>query len=667
MTNDGIPWHDAVADIAIWRTLGDDGRRAALDGIVAALGPEFQAGMVRCGRDSLATVVHTSGVELAVIPGGRYAMGYTLDDVLTLWRALPVGGPDDTDLGRVRASIEPARPPKDTVVRPFLASRQPVDARTLRAAAKLDADATISAVLARLGWRLPEESEWEWFAREGGAVRFVGVPPGKHPLSPSLRPPAEQENGWGLGGLLDEENLCQTGTRMGHTAWQSEAEVIGLHVATRISGDNGEIRLCRDIPGATVTGATLDWAAQVTDLLAALTGKGKDRERALRTLACAGGTGGPDLAAAMATLADRLDAFEAKVLPTLVALLAHAGPQGRARAVGLLRHTDTKVRAAAVFALGSAPTVEEQVAIAPRIAVEKKPLVLAGLAFALADDRVEPLTRHNELLVRTAALLAISARRPARLDREALLTLATAISLPVEPDLRWMAGDLAAAALHVLDGASADVKRVVAESLVQRGDPDALRAALNLVFGPARVGRPALLDPATLDEPQHTVATAFANGAVGVDISSWGLPVLAEDLRRWLGLDPPGAMEALVTWGGRTAPFWRHATDLHNVAAAEWWDEDRWIPTIRPLLDALEPRLRLEIAAETGRYRLFPQTENRWGLPWPEPEELVAGFDPAEVHALLAARLAIVGDSKRIVQRLLVLWSATGAPPPQRG
>lgn len=654
LRDEPLPWTEALADIVTWRTLGDRARAAALEGVVAALGDGFAAGSIRCGRDRLATVTR-DGLEYVVVPGGRYAKGYTLDDLLAVWRALPVGGDDDTEPDELRASSDAARPPKDTLIRPFLASRAIVGLDSLRAAAALP-DAPVPEVLARLGWRLPSEAEWEWFAREGGAVRFVGVPPGKHPLGPSIVPCAEDENGWGLTGLLNEENLCQDGqTRMGHTWWQSETEVIGLHAATRMAGTSGDIRLCRDIPGAVATSATLDWAAQAADLLAALAGKGKDRERALRALTCA--DDGPDLEVAMAALADSVDRFDPKVLPNLAGRLYLGGATGRARAAALLDHADAKVRAAAAFALGHQPTPDERLRLRARLAVEKKAVVAASIAFALADDAIEPLLRHKELLVRTAALLALAPIRP--FDHAAYLTLAEATGLPREGSLPWLGGDLASAALAAVANADGEVKGRIVEALVGRGGSDALEAALGLAFGPAQPGRPSLRDPEALDGPQRRVLETFADGATGVDISSWGLPTLPEDLRRWTGREPPGAMEERVTWNGVTAPFWRHATELHRVAASESWDEGRWIPTIRPLLDALDPSLRVRIAIETGRYRLAPQTENRWGLPWPPPAELVAGADPVATRAAIEARIAYVGATPRWVQRLLELWVAT--------
>ena len=396
-----LPWEQAFAEIGTWRVLSERGRKSALAGLVAAMGPEFQAGSVRCGRDRLATV-HHNGIEYVVVPGGRFAMGYTLDDLFALWRALPVGGDDDTDPSELRFAADAARPPRDVVVRPFLASRMPVDLGSLREAAGLS-EAPVAQVLARLGWRLPSDAEWEWFAREGGAVRFVGVPPGKHPLVPSLVPPAEEVNGWGLSGLLNEENLCQDGaTRMGHTWWQSESEVIGLHAANRMRGENGIVRLCRDLSGAFSEPAALDWNDHVRDVLAALEGKGKDRERALRAIATT--DEGPDLALAMAKL--DFDRLEPKVLPNLAGRLHVGGPAARARAVALLAHTDAKVRAAAAFALGHDPSDAERQALTNALKAEKKPLVCASLAFALADDAVLPLVRHKELLVRAAALLA---------------------------------------------------------------------------------------------------------------------------------------------------------------------------------------------------------------------------------------------------------------------
>ncbi|MCB9734983.1 MAG: hypothetical protein H6745_20540 [Deltaproteobacteria bacterium] len=158
----------------------------------------------RVGAAGLGALRHRpSGTEVIAVPGGRFVMGYTADDALAVWLAIPMPGDDDDDdieAGELDHELRRARPAHLVTLRPFLLARRATTQDSLFAAAGLPKKQGVAAAVSALGWRFASEAEWEWMAREGGAVRFVGLPPNAHPLRPTLAPPAREPNGWGFEG-----------------------------------------------------------------------------------------------------------------------------------------------------------------------------------------------------------------------------------------------------------------------------------------------------------------------------------------------------------------------------------------------------------------------------------------------------------------------------------
>jgi hypothetical protein len=208
-------------------------------------------------------IVHApTASELVLIPGGVLTMGFTIDDVLAI--TLVIEDMGEWRRGEVPFEIERARPPHVRVVPPFLAARKLASEDDLTAKAAL-------AAAKKAGLRLLSEAEWEWIAREGGAVQFTSVPAKDHPVvAANWGMTTEGPNGFGIDELTHgpewvadawHPNYVRApanarpwgkmpGTyRVGHTQWQDMIEVVSLHAATRGQGKQARFRYACDLPG----------------------------------------------------------------------------------------------------------------------------------------------------------------------------------------------------------------------------------------------------------------------------------------------------------------------------------------------------------------------------------------------------------------------------------
>jgi hypothetical protein len=154
--------------------------------IAAALGADWRSAGVLRGKQQLATVLHVpTNLELVAIPGGSFVAGIRPDEV-ELMRTVEYV--ENTALEWIDKLAE-AAVPREVTVKPFLCARAPASAACARvlgvdvgwvvgddsddAPIRLD-DESAEALFEQFAMaRLPRRAEWEWVARQGGALPFI--------------------------------------------------------------------------------------------------------------------------------------------------------------------------------------------------------------------------------------------------------------------------------------------------------------------------------------------------------------------------------------------------------------------------------------------------------------------------------------------------------------
>lgn len=214
-----------------------------------------------------------TGTLFALIPGGTFMMGFTADDIRSVWCAVD-------ESSNIAHYVERSRPAHAVTLKPFLM-----------------AQSLATGEAKAHGFRLPTEAEWEWMAREGGAVRFTGVPRSAHPLTPANAEGSQDAgpNAFGIQDLHETSGELVSDSRhddyvgapsdgsswgdgagvarWGHIWWQDEIEVLSLHAAIRNAPEEDvRHRFVLDVPGAKAPAPKkIAWAATMSETLAGFT------------------------------------------------------------------------------------------------------------------------------------------------------------------------------------------------------------------------------------------------------------------------------------------------------------------------------------------------------------------------------------------------------------
>lgn len=664
-TDDTLPWHEALATVEAWSSLGSDAKHAALAELAqelnvarAVLEQRFRVDDSFHGVAQLGALIHEpSNLTFIAVPGGAFVMGFAADDMLATLRVMSDGELSDIeDLGTYAWAFGGSRPPHVVHVRPFLASTKLVGEESL-------CDATgceeVADAMAALGFRNPSEAEWEWIAREGGAVQFVGLPVDRHPLGPTLNPPVQYDaNGWGFGDLHNEPQAMADGwhsdyvgapptsaprpgegvaSRSAHTWWQGGEEAQALHAAARGSG-GGLPRLTLDLPEADIARAEPPANRLMCDeTIETLAARGTERQRALMAIAGTSWFAGPDTAIIAEHLVRHQDKPTKAAWVEALGLVARAtgkDPQGALAQVAntcfdelreLLRHKKPAVRAAAAALLSAASedvAARATEAVRDELRKERRHALRAGLLLTLADvagvEAESTLREHlsdKEAVVRTAAVVGLAevigpeALAP---DERQLVALSTGLPREAPAELPYAAGDLAALARELLDQFSdaASLRRTAAIEMAKSvaADPRQYQAsdlALRMVF----------LDdhpPYRLSETQLEVVRilTMSNGT-----HRWKyvhLPTQRLDRLSLIGaIEPPGVLErmARLDLGNSTIelPLLNAHIALFHHAESNNWSDEQMATANQALFGELSALDRLEIWVQRARGSLRRQ------------------------------------------------------------
>ena len=249
----------------------------------AALGDGWSAAG-RVGEKQLCAVRYAPlDLVFVVVPGGRFEMGFREDDRAAVARVMDIADPFVVEFLMDRE--KDARPVREVAVRPFLCTQrflndeqiERIDPEYPAISVGLDAARRLSAAA---GFRLPSEAEYEWVAREGGALHFTGDAGAKfegRPLGAS-----RLTSGFGIEALvsphwleddphpsylgapttsepwmdpnerpatLQERRQGDDGVRRGmlEDLIRSPADLLYTLACLRGGGDTAELRLCHDL------------------------------------------------------------------------------------------------------------------------------------------------------------------------------------------------------------------------------------------------------------------------------------------------------------------------------------------------------------------------------------------------------------------------------------
>jgi len=272
-----------VSEIARFHAASCERREAIGRETAAALGDGWStAGLV--GAKKLCAVRYAPlDLVFVVVPGGRFEMGFREDDRAAVGQVMDLADPFVVEF--LEACEKDARPLREVAVRPFLLTQQFLGDEQLE---RIEPEYPASSVgfeaarrlSAAAGFRLPSEAEYEWVAREGGALHFtgdasaqftekplgasylmsgfgieglasphwleddphldyVGAPATSEPwMNPTKRPPT-----------LEEGHQDDNGVRRGmlEDLIRRPVDLLYTLASLRGGGDTVELRLCRDL------------------------------------------------------------------------------------------------------------------------------------------------------------------------------------------------------------------------------------------------------------------------------------------------------------------------------------------------------------------------------------------------------------------------------------
>src|SRR3954469_4105567 len=163
----------AAMNLDVWRSRSEAERTELGKKVAAAIGGTFTE---LVGEDQLAAITHETGVELMLILGGSFERGVRPAEH-AMMREVEWTDPEDSLEWLDQIAETPSAP---ATVAAFLLARAPLLAEHIegwvvgdedsdQSAVRLDREVA-AAVLAEGPFRVPTSIEWEWVAREGGAL-----------------------------------------------------------------------------------------------------------------------------------------------------------------------------------------------------------------------------------------------------------------------------------------------------------------------------------------------------------------------------------------------------------------------------------------------------------------------------------------------------------------
>ncbi len=165
-----------LEDLVRFRSASREQRLAVRTALLQKLGTEWSAGKLSMKVDALFVVYKPMKLDFALVPGGRFEMGFRESD---LEDASEWVDPSEILRDAIADMQSHARPVHEVRVRPFLCTCNPVDGAHLRAQGVSPSDrAALRAMAAEHGFRLASEAELEWMLR-GGDRHALGLDAGR--------------------------------------------------------------------------------------------------------------------------------------------------------------------------------------------------------------------------------------------------------------------------------------------------------------------------------------------------------------------------------------------------------------------------------------------------------------------------------------------------------
>jgi formylglycine-generating enzyme required for sulfatase activity len=221
-------------------------RREAVGREIAAALGEGWSPADRVGPKGLCAVRHAVlDLVFVVVPGGRFQMGFREDDRAAIARH--VGTADPMAESIVKMCEKNARPVHEVEVRPHLFARTLLNTEQIDVIDPEYGSDEVDLPTARrfsaaAGFRLPAEAEYEWVAREGGALQFTCDAAAS--FTGASLSAAQLTNGFGVEGLFspqwmeDDPHPDYQGAPSTSVAWTAAGQK-GAKTRKRRRGEDG--------------------------------------------------------------------------------------------------------------------------------------------------------------------------------------------------------------------------------------------------------------------------------------------------------------------------------------------------------------------------------------------------------------------------------------------